>query len=274
MLARAATDARLQAIAPTEFACWDDTGAMRQAIDRGTVDLCIVPTNLAAKFYLEERPYRLLGVHMWGILHVVGRRQGRAGWGGLAGARLAIPLPGNMPDTIFHVLLARGTIPVPQLSVRYVDSYAAAASALGTGEVDAAVLPEPQASAAIRQGAIRLLDLQTEWGRIIGGRARFPQAATLLHRRWLGRARDFSAAADDALAFLRESPAAAANVGAGLLAVDAAVVEAAIRATTWSALSGREARPEIEAFLDVLAGVSPDLFRGPLPDQAFYLGDA
>jgi NitT/TauT family transport system substrate-binding protein len=267
VLARASELLR-QGSTPAEFTCWDSATELRQALGSETVDLSIAPTNLAAEIYTRGGGYRVLGVAMWGILHVVGRGVA-GGWNALAGARVAVPLRGNMPDTIFGALLARrGVKPAPR--VDHAASYADAVDAVIAGAVEAAVLPEPYASEAIGRGAQRWLDLQHEWGEAFGGLPRYPQAVTLLHSRRAAQAKPIWAAVDDAVAWIAREPELAAALGAPLLGVSAATITAGLRATYWASVSGPAARPEIERFLTTLAGISPNLYQGPMPDAGFY----
>ena len=168
MLARVAADPRVQDAFPeSSFAVWRDAAAMRSQIQTGAVDLCVIPTNVAARFYNQGFGVRLMAVTVWGILHVLTNRQGWKSWGDLRGARIAIPLRGNMPDTIFGTLAGRaGLNTETEADVSYFESYLAAAAALNAAEVDAAVLPEPAASACLEAGGgvTRMLDLQAEWG--------------------------------------------------------------------------------------------------------------
>lgn len=264
VLARAA--AELSQTQPVDFACWDSSAALADDLAAERVDLCMAPTNLAARLYRDHRTYRVANVAMWGILHVLGRAPAR-GWTALGRARLAIPLRGNMPDTIFQVLVARQP-DAPKPDIQYCASYLAAAEALARGEVDAAVLPEPIATAAVERGAVRWLDLQVEWGRILKSAPRYPQAVTLVHRR--RAVEPLHVAVADAVAWMTGDPDAAGRLGEPLLGVAASTIAAAVRTTYWAAVPAMVARPEIEVFLRVLEGASQSLFNGPLPEADFY----
>lgn len=273
ILARAAQDPRLAAVFdPVTFETWPDAGAMRADIDTGTVDLSVIPTNVSAGLYNEGKPLRLLCVNMWGILHVLSHAPMEASWAALRGRRIAIPLRGNMPDTIFSTLAARAGLDLAREAVSYVDSYIAAKDALVAGETDIAVLPEPVASAAAAADAHRLLDLQREWAALTGRPPRFPQAGAVVPA-------DLAPAETallldvmgDALDWMAANPDEAGALGAPLLGLDPQIIAASLRASTWLSLSGAESREELEFFYRVLMEASPDLVPGGLPDAAFYL---
>ncbi len=273
ILARAAEDSRLaQAFSEVTFETWPDAKAMRADIDAGAVDLCIIPTNVAAGLYNGGSPLRLLCVNMWGILHVLSHQPIDDGWAALRGKRLAIPLKGNMPDTIFCTLAARAGLDLAQESVTYMDSYLAAQDAVLAGDADVAVLPEPVASAAAAACAHRCLDLQQEWAVLTGRPPRFPQAGAVvpadMNEVELSVLLDVL---DDALDWMATNADAAGNLGAPLLGLDAGIIAASLWATAWLSMTGDEAREELAFFYGVLMESSPDLVKGGQPDAGFYL---
>jgi NitT/TauT family transport system substrate-binding protein len=273
-LARAAADPLLvDAFGPGDFAVWPDAAAMQADLQAGTVDLAIIPTNVAANLYQQGISLGLARVTVWGILHVMTRRGDMRGWEDLAGRTVAVPLRGNMPDTIFTTLLARVPSLAGRVTLRYMTTYVAAMEAMLAGESDAAVLPEPIASAAEARDARRALDLQAEWGRLVGGPPRYPQAGAVVSRaRWTTEgAALIGGAIDRAVAWMGTQPDEAGALGASLLGLDAATVTRSLRLTHWESLRARAARGEIERFFTVLRDASPALLPDGLPGDGFYL---
>lgn len=283
MLARVATDPRVQEVFPgSSFAVWPDAAAMRSDVHAGAADLCVIPTNLAATFYNQGLDVRLMAVTVWGILHVLTNRVGWQSWDDLRGARIAIPLKGNMPDTIFATLAARAGLDAEaEAAVSFFESYSAAADALNTGEVDAAVLPEPAASACVEAGGgvARMLDLQAEWGRLTGGAPRFPQAGAIARAALLAGSdatgQTIAAAIADAVAWMSDEPEAAATLGEPYLGgLPRRIIAASLHQTRGEMKDGVQARPELETFYRTLIARSPDLVAGGLPGDGFYWGRA
>lgn len=274
ILARAAQDARLAAtFSDVTFATWPDAKAMRADIEAGGVELSIIPTNLAAVLYNGGTPLRMLCVNMWGILHVLSHAPMAPDWQALRGKTIAIPLKGNMPDTIFSTLAGRVPLDLAaDANVVFLESYLAAKDAVLSGNCDVAVLPEPVASAAAAEGAHRMLDLQQEWATLTGRPARFPQAGTVVPQ-------DLSAAEtelllavmEDALVWMDANPDDAGALGAPLLGLDAAIIADSLRATNWLSMPGAEARAELEFFYQTLLDASPHLVDGGLPGDGFYV---
>ena len=280
MLARVAEDPRVvDVFDPVSFELWPGAPAMREDLAAGNADLCVIPTNIAAGFYNAGMPLRMLAVTVWGILHVLANRDELRDWPDLTGARIAIPLKGNMPDTIFSSLANKlGLDLASEAQVTYADSYVIAKDQLVAGEVDAVVLPEPLATAAVMEGpgVRRMLDLQAEWARAHGGEPRFPQACAVISARRAeqeGASKILLGAVTRALDWMGREPDEAAHFGEpylGGLAVN--VIAESLRQTAWTMEPAAVARPELETFYRALMDSSPDLVKGGLPDEGFYLG--
>jgi NitT/TauT family transport system substrate-binding protein len=282
MLARIAEDpAVTRHFDEVSFKLWPGAGAMREDLAAGSVDLCVIPTNVSAGLYNDGLPIRLLAVTVWGILHVLTNRAEFRDWPDLKGARIAIPLKGNMPDTIFSSLASKLGLDLEgDAQVVYVDSYIAAKDQLVAGEVDAVVLPEPVATTAEIEGKAagvrRMLDLQAEWARAHGGPPRFPQAGAVVSADLAGDPEVLDlllGATERALDWMEREPEEAARLGEpylGGLAVP--VIAQSLRQTSWNMKPPAAARAELETFYRALMASSPDLVKGGLPDEGFYLG--
>jgi NitT/TauT family transport system substrate-binding protein len=273
ILARAAQDARIaKAFSEVTFATWPDAKAMHADVESGAVDLSIIPTNLAATLYNGGTPLRMLCVNMWGILHVLSHAPMAPDWQALRGKTIAIPLKGNMPDTIFSTLAGRVPLDLAADStIVFQDSYLAAKDAVLSGACDVAVLPEPVASAAAAEGAHRMLDLQLEWAALTGRPPRFPQAGTVVPQDLTDtETQVLLTVMEDALAWIAANPDAAGVLGAPLLGLEAPVIARSLQATNWVSLTGAEARDDLEFFYEVLIAASPALVGGGLPDSGFY----
>ena len=273
-LARAATDpALVDAFGASDFAVWPDNMAMQADLKAGAVDIAIIPTNVAATLFRQGLPLGLVRVTVWGILQVMTRRSDVNSWADLADRAVAVPLRGNMPETIFTTLLARVPDMAGHVTIRYMPTYVAAMEAMLAGEADAAVLPEPLASVAESKGAQRAIDLQAEWGRLVGGPPRYPQAGVVVPRaRWTSDAAPvIGGAIDRAVGWMAAEPDDAGVLGASLLGFDAAVVAQSLRRTHWESLRAGDVRSDLETFFSVLRETSPALLPNGLPGDGFYL---
>ncbi len=263
------------------FELWPGAGAMREDLNAGAVDLCVIPTNVSAGLYNSGLQIRMLAVTVWGILHVLTNREDLRDWPDLKGARIAIPLKGNMPDTIFSSLASTLGVDLEKdARVRYVESYIVAKDQLVAGTVDAVVLPEPVATSAEIEGKTagvhRMLDLQAEWARAHGGAARFPQAGAVISAELSQDAEVVTlllGATERALDWMEREPEEAARFGEPYLGgLAAPVIAQSLRQTSWNMTPAAAARAELETFYRALIATSPGLVKGGLPEAGFYLG--
>ena len=282
MLARIAEDPEVRdRFDEVTFGLWPSAGAMREDLAAGEVDLCVIPTNVSAGLYNDGLPVRLLAVTVWGILHVLTNRTDLHDWPDLKGARIAVPMRGNMPDTIFSSLANKLGLNLEiESQVSYAKSYIAAKDQLLAGEVDAVVLPEPVATSAEIEGKTtgvrRMLDLQAEWARAHGGPARFPQAGAVVRADLAGDTDVLATllgATERALDWMEREPNEAARFGAPYLGgLASPVIAQSLRQTSSNMAPAATARAELETFYCALIASSPGLVKGGLPDQVFYLG--
>ena len=268
VLARAAQDRRLTDCFNVTFEVWPNTERMQADIASNLVDLCILPTNLSGSLYNEGLPLQLLCINVWGLLHVMSAERTDNSWKSLVGCTVAIPLKGNMPDTIFSVLSSRHEI---DCVVRYCDTYGQAAAALLSREVQFAVLPEPFASEIELRGAYRVLDLQEAWAGLNNGVPRYPQAgAVVLGRTTAATVKLVVEVLEDALEWLVGSADEAGLVGTSVLGIDASIITASVNATRWQSLRASAARSELERFYKILLTHNPQVLSLGLPDDNLY----
>jgi NitT/TauT family transport system substrate-binding protein len=149
------------------------------------------------------------------------------------------------------------------------------------GRVDAALVPEPAASAAIVRGAVagktiqRVIDIQQEWGRLTGKGQTLPQAGLAVTDGFRDQHGAVLAALQQALvetvADVVAHPARAANSAAVTLQMPWPVIEKAIHFSNLVAIPASQARSSIEAMLAPVAEDNAAIIGGRLPDPAFYL---
>lgn len=283
LLAHLAEQERLRTLVPdTTVGIWQSPDQLRAGVTSGQYQVAAVPTYVAANLYQRGLPVRLLNVTVWGILHVMAADDGVRGWSDLAGRRILVPFKGDMPDLVFRYLARQHGLDPASLDVQYTSAPVEALQLLMAGHGQAAVLSEPVATAAELRGKQqgipirRVLDLQAEWAAATGGPPRIPQAGTLaltsLTERHPNVVRAIQAGLADAVSWVREAPAEAAQVGSKLIGLEAPMVERSLPRTPLEMVTAADARGELEQFFSHLAELSPEIIGGTLPDAAFYVG--
>ncbi len=126
---------------------------------------------------------------MWGVSSLVGRDASIATVADLKGRRIALPFPGSPLDFQTRYLLARaGLDPDRDVEISY-GAFTQSLPRLLAGQLDAAALPEPQATTAVRdQGLVRLFRYADAWAAASGRGSASPQVSLFAMADWAERA--------------------------------------------------------------------------------------
>jgi NitT/TauT family transport system substrate-binding protein len=281
-LANAAASGALKDIDPnTTFKAWRTPDEMRAGLASGTMQVVIVPTNVAANLYNRGLGVRLLNTMTRGLLYVVAKEEVTR-IEDLAGKKLCVPFRNDMPDFILQRLLARAGLKIgSDVKIEYVGTPPEAMQMLLAGRVDASLLAEPAATATILRAKLsltrftRAIDCQKEWAKIVGGTGFIPQAGVVVTQPFIDRVgrkglETLQNALQAAVTFTLEHPLRASVAAASELGLLSPVVAEAIPHSNLVALTGSSIRPELERFFSILAEDDPRIIGGKLPDDAFY----
>ncbi|MBS0306240.1 MAG: ABC transporter substrate-binding protein [Proteobacteria bacterium] len=269
-----------------EFTLWKNPDQLRaQAIEQ-SADFVAMPSNVAANLYNRGVPLRLLDISAWGLLWMVSREQGLRTLADFRGKEVVMPFRGDMPDIVFRLLATRQGLEIGKdIVLRYVASPLDAMQLLVMRRADHALLAEPAVSVALRKShsfpidvvapeLYRSVDLQEEWGRVLGRAPRIPQAGMTAAKALLGDAAllaRFERAYTDALRWCQAEPAACGRMVARhvpMLAADG--VADSVRIDKAAVVSAADARAELEFFYGLLLEQQPGLVGGKLPAAGFY----
>ena len=159
---------------------------------RGDADLLLSGTSQGWENRLDGSPIVMIDTGVWGLASLVGRDASIRSFGGLRGKRVALPFPGSPLDFQTRALLAHEKLdPDSDLSISY-GPFAQSVSRLLAARIDAAALPEPIATEAVRkQGLFRLREYSTAWAEANGGDARSPQVSLFCTERFAAAHRPF-----------------------------------------------------------------------------------
>ncbi len=281
-LANAVASGDLKAIeANAVFKTWRTPDEMRAGLASGAMQVVIVPTNVAANLYNRGLGVHLLNVMTRGLLYVVASEKVTR-VEDLAGKKVAVPFRNDMPDFILRRLLARAGLKIgSDVTIEYAGTPPEAMQMLLAGRVDAALLAEPGATAAILRAKVsltwltRAIDCQKEWAKIIGGEPFIPQAGVVVTKPFVERVgrkglETLQSALQSAVDFTVNHPYRASVAAATELGLLSPVVAEAIPHSNLAALPASSIRPGLERFFSILAEDDPRIIGGKLPDDAFY----
>ena len=261
---------------------WRQVDEVRAGLTSKSFDVGIVPVPVAANLYNRGLGVRLVNVMTNGILYIMAADPALTSLDALRGRKLAVLFPNELPSLILERLFRHAGIDAAKdLELVPTATPLEAMQLLVLGRVEAALVPEPAASAAIVRGSLagrtihRVIDLQDAWGRMTGAHRIVPQAGLVVtdsFREAHGPAVEaIQQGLMRAVIDVNAHAARAANNAAGPLQMPWPVIEQSIPYCNLVATPARDARAHVEAVLQAMADVNPGYIGGRLPDSAFYL---
>jgi NitT/TauT family transport system substrate-binding protein len=282
MLAQAVASGALKDIdRSAAFRTWRNPDEMRAGLSSGTMQAVIVPSNVAANLYNRGLGVHLLNIMTRGLLYVVGSDE-LVAIEGLAGKKVGVPFRNDMPDFILRRLLARAGLKVGKdVQFEYAASPPEAMQMLLAGRVDAALLAEPGATAAILRAKVslkrftRAIDCQKEWAKTVSGSDFIPQAGLVVTRPFMERVgrrglETLQNALHAAVEVVVNHPLRSSLASATELGLLSPVVAEAVPYSNLAALPASSIRHDLERFFSILAEDDPRIIGGKLPDDPFY----
>ncbi len=261
---------------------WRQVDEVRAGLTSKSFDVGIVPVPVAANLYNRGLGVRLVNVMTNGILYIMSSDPALTTFESLKGRKLAVLFPNEMPSLLLERLFRNAGIDAAKdITLVPTATPLEAMQLLVLGRVDAALIPEPAASAAVVKGSVagktiyRTIDLQVEWGKMTGEHKTVPQAGLIVTDRFreanAGIVEAMQEGLSAAAADVNAHPARAANNAAGALQMPWPVIEKSIPYCNLVARPAQQERSAIEAVLTAMADVNPGYIGGRLPDAAFYL---
>jgi NitT/TauT family transport system substrate-binding protein len=261
-------------------------------------DFAIAPVNVCSVMYNNGKGYRLAGVSIWGIMHIISDQPGAQTLESLKGQTILAFTKGGTPGITLRSVLTRNgiayaegelgeSVPSDTVNIVYLNAADEVRNALVVGKLNDvaikyALLPEPVATAiagATNGTYSAKINLQDEWEKANGGE-RYPQTGLIFHERLLASdaafVKKFIALADMSTGWAFANPLHAGNLAKDALNSSGlpggAPVQAAVRAgrLPLQFVYADEAQKAVSAYLGIIAAENPALVGGKLPDDAFY----
>lgn len=264
------------------FKTWRSPDELRAGLTSQTMDVFILPTQTAANLFNRGLGVRLLNVMTNGLLHVVAGDETLTSIPALKGRVVSVPYRNDTPEIIFRrLLVGHGLDPEKDITLRFAGSPMESVQLLVTGRADAALLPEPAATAAIMgsgkitKALYRTIDVQQAWGEVTGLGSALPQAGLGVTERFLTANGPAVEALHSGLVLAAASvnahPERAAADAFDALWVPPPVVVESIPHSNLIAMRAAQARPTLEAVYRSVAEFDAKIIGGKLPAAEFYL---
>lgn len=240
---------------------------------RGDVDLLESGTSQGWQNRLDGSPIVMIDTGVWALSSLVGRDPSIRGFADLRGRKLALPFPGAPLDFQTRAILAHENIdPDRDLTISY-GPFAQSVSRLLAGRIDAAALPEPVATTAVKKnGLLRLVDYSEAWAQAAGGDGKSPQVSLFATERFADSHRALVA---QVVAAWREAsrqaaahPAEVAARFAATLDLEPGILSEAASRTAFEVPDFRENRSRVDAYYRAVSPFIPG--DAPALDARFF----
>lgn len=265
----------------TTFEAYGSVDQLLPKLLNGDIDIGILPPNVAAKLYNLDRNSIVAGAIVGNnMLTVITRDPSLSSLSGLAGQTVSVAGQGSTPEYILRALIIKSALPENSVTLDFSIPVPEIAAALISGKIQYALLPEPFATIAIRNGATginpvrRAISLREPWQKA-GFGADFPMTICVVRtkfaRQYPETVRAFLAAYKASIDWTVTHPGEAGPlVEAAGLGLKAPIVTQAIPSCNLVFIPAAESRTAIEKLLAVFLEYSPEAIGGTLPDEGFY----
>ncbi len=240
---------------------------------RGDVDLLYTGASQGWENWLDGSPIVVVATGCWGISSLVGSDRSIHGPADLRGKRIAMPFPGAPLDVQTRWLLRRaGLDPSRDVTISY-GPFTQSIPLLLAGRLDAAALPEPQATTMVRRHADlgRLFLYADAWAAASGASRASPQITLFATAAWARGHRALLSALVDAWRQVSDrlsaDPALALPYAAAVQA-DPAEIEEAVRGTLYEVPDFLEDQARILAYYETVRAELPTSDRSL--DASFF----
>lgn len=245
----------------------------------GGVDIAALPTNVASVVYNKsEQEVCVAAINTLGVLHILERGDTIQSLSDLEGKTIYATGQGSTPEYVLNYILEKNNI---HATVEYMTEHAELASALLAGDVDIALLPEPNATAvSTKDNSIRYaIDLTQEWnntqklnslessqlamGCIVARKDFIENNATAFE--------NFLKEYQQSVEFVNNNITEAAALVQQYEIMDSATAaEKAIPKCNIVFIANEDMKTALQGFYNVLFQANPKSIGGALPNEDFY----
>ena len=245
---------------------------------QGALDIAALPTNLAASLYQKTSgKVKLLAVNTLGVLYILENGTAINSIEDLRGKTIYSTGEGANPEYILkYVLEKNGLTPGKDVTIEFIAENTELATRMVSGDIQLAMVPEPQVSSIMAQNAdVRVaLSMNDAWEAVAEGNSKLMMGCVAVRTAFLEQ----NEAA--VKAFLTEYQASTAETAqlettAALcekhgIIPKAAIAKKAIPNCQITFVSGADMKAQIADYYEVLFAANPTSIGGKLPDDAFY----
>lgn len=265
-----------------KFSVESDASAVNAALINGSVDIAALPTNAAAVVYNKTQGgVKVAAVNTLGVLYVVENGDTVKSFSDLKGKTLYVPGQGSNPEYITAYLCEKNGLKVGEditLDFTY-NAPADLRTAVASGKVELAVLPEPMVTIAksANDKLNTALDLTAEWDKV-AQKDSLMQGCIVVSKKFAeenpNELNKFLEEYSASVTFVNENPKEASEMIAehGIFE-KAAVAQKAIPGCNLCYISGDSMKKSLSTFFNIMFDADSKSVGGAVPsDDIYYLG--
>lgn len=261
-----------------KFTVETDASNITAGLINGSIDIAALPTNAAATVYNKTSgKVKIAAINTLGVLYLMTSGEAVSSVADLEGK--TVYCPAQNPAFIFEAICrANGLVPGEDITIdTSIAQPADLRTALVSGQVDMAVLPEPMVTIAksANQALTTALDLTEEWEKVHGENS-LAQGCIVVRTEWAEahpkELEEFLKEYKASVEYTVASPAEASEliVSTGVFAGKAPVAAKAIPNCNIVYLDGEAMATALDTFFAKLYDVNPAAVGGKLPDSGIY----
>ncbi len=249
------------------------------ALINGSADIAALPTNAASVLYKKTNGnVKVVAINTLGVLYLIENGSSISSFADLEGKTVYVPGQGSNPEYVFNYLCEKNGLEIGKdifVDFSYSEP-AALRTAIASGTVSIAVLPEPMVTIAKNaNSSLRTaIDFTAEWEKFepkdslvqgcIVARSDFVEE----HPNELNK---FLELYKSSIEFVISNPEEAGEkIASTGIFNNAAVAKKAIPNCNICYIDGEDMKTSFEVFLNVLYNANPSSIGGALPDDSFY----
>ncbi len=253
---------------------------MVSMIASGELDIAAVPTNVASSLYNKTNGgVKIIALNTAGVLYVLEKGDSIHSVEDLQGKTVYMTGQGANPEFVFsYILEQHGLKPYEDLNIIFQDSASITASAASGSDL-ICLLPVPAVTTVLvkNQEYRKALDLTEEWNKIGNGSV-LTMGCVVTRTEYYENNKEaveqFLKEYDASINYVKNNPAEAGELCAKYEIVPAAAIAAkAIPDANLIFVTGKDIRPAIEGYYQVLFDADPKSIGGKLPGDDFYPGE-
>lgn len=249
--------------------------AMMVAMMKGTPDIAVIPSNLAAQLYQKQGEYKILGTLTSSSFYILGQNP-VSSIKDLKGKKIYAFAKGLTPDIVLKTILKRNQLE-KEADIQYLSSPIEALQMYLKDKNAFVFLTEPMITQAmLKNKEIKILfSMAEEWKKQFPQTTGFPQAVVVVKKELLGNyqfRKELDISLQASVNFLYNSPRGAEVLAKyGFSFSDETLTPLLKRSgIQWTGIYSLKQKENFEQYYKILEKENPNMIGGRIPEDSIY----